>query len=896
VTDHDLPRRTAAPKPGRGRVLPRLRRPSAPRWTKGRASGATLTAVLLVGVLAATVGAGYGVSQPFLDDGSTYLARNYTVVHVNGETGRTDAMVARSLATGKQRIEPVPMPDGRVAIVNHDAGTVEFVDAATLEPKGKPMKRPGSETRLAILPTASGSYLVDTATNTVEQIAAPGGTAPPAVRLPARIRAAVPAGDSVWVLAFDGNTHRVTQGRLEQTPALGEIAVGLTVADEHPIAVTATGAAWTVDGGSPRRIGDTGVHTAQPVLGSWKGAGRHMIAVDEKSRRVVAIDPRTRDKIEVNLKIPTGQEPKLGSPVVLGTRVYVPDRAGRPPGLWQVDLTTREAASKPLEVPAKPGDDFELKVDGGRVWANSQYAPSALVVDGKGDSTEVDKGTDPNLTEPPDGGVTPPPSPPRGGQTPPAPSGGDESGRTVTVPDIDRGTPYEDACDEIRRARLRCDPLAAGDERGLDTGDVIGTNPRGGATVRENSSVVVRYVSPLRVPEVVGVAHNEACTRIENVGLECRPTVDAALAATPEELNAVATQDPPAGDEIDKGGTVTVTYHNTIPLPSLTGMSQGEACALVRAHKMVCQPVAGVPAPAGQQAGVVYEQSPVAGATAQAGATITVTFYTGDGPVGNYVGMTYQDACAQIAAARFGCDPQVGVTAAGSGQQPGIVYAQNPLANSRQDIDRPVTVIYYSPNNDLPSVLKMDFNQACAEITRREFRCNMVPTPYPTLNLVEAQDPQPGNHPIGTVVNVYYSPWQAVPFWIYQHNEHNVWVLRREGDIPDGYGGRGRFPLGLAYPPDGIPGQRRINGYFCTSGPANCYGLPLNHFASAIGSYNAAGWNGPGPIAEFLRCEVGGRPVWRTWTDGSPRIYGITMDAGAAAGFGDRQEVIGCVW
>ena len=62
-----------------------------------------LTRVALAGALVASVlvvsfGTGYRASQAVLDDGSAWLVKGRTVAHVNAETGRTDAEVARDLA------------------------------------------------------------------------------------------------------------------------------------------------------------------------------------------------------------------------------------------------------------------------------------------------------------------------------------------------------------------------------------------------------------------------------------------------------------------------------------------------------------------------------------------------------------------------------------------------------------------------------------------------------------------------------------------------------------------------------------------------------------------------------------------------------------------------------
>jgi hypothetical protein len=312
---------------------------------------------------------------------------------------------------------------------------------------------------------------------------------------------------------------------------------------------------------------------------------------------------------------------------------------------------------------------------------------------------------------------------------------------------------------------------------------------------------------------------------------------------------------------------------------------------------MECDPVEGDPGVGpGKTPGSVYQQQPAAGAVAKLGTTVRVVFYRGNAAVANYVGARQVDACAGLQAAGFTCQAVEGRTAAGTGQQPGIVYQQSPAAGTTLQLGQTVTVTFLSGTNDLPDYRGLAPDAACADAAARGFGCNPVQQLFPSTNRVEAQDQPAGRYPLGSVVTVRYSPWGLAQFSIYQKNDADVWVLRVTGDIPAGYG-RQAFVVGTAYLANTqIPAPRFINGFFCTAGNKRCNGLDVNHFYTAATSYGDPLWNGPNPIATFMNCGLGlGHPIYRTWNAGSPRFYKITGDQ-AAALRADGYEQLGCVW
>lgn len=831
--------------------MSRLRRPAwlrLPATPAGRAGSSAVTAMMLITVLAVGTGVGYTVSRPLLGDGSSFLSRGHTVAHVNGETGKSDAQTAAELATGNEPVQTVRLPDGRVAIVNKATGTTTIIDGSTMAPTGPPIPHSGPGGDLEAVATDSGGYLVDKHGGTVSELAPPGRTPAPAVVVPRGIVAAVPSGDSVWVLTKDGQVAEVARGRVARTVRLPAPVSGITVADGHPVAVTAAGRAYVVDSDRPHAVGDLGLSGSGLALGSWRGAGRYVLAVERATGRVAVLDPRTGRTRRADLPAPS--DARLDAPVVLGSDVYVPDYTG--PRLWRVDAATGAVRPKPLPVPGRPGDVFDLTVSGGRVWANSQYDRRALIVDGDGRDHTADKGAGPDVRDSQAGHEPAPPvrKAPKAGGPPPGPPG-TRDGRPGTRDD---GRP-----ESVGRPSKR------------------------------------RPVAPLRAPSVIGLSRKAACRLIKAARLTCVPRTDPAPVTDPGGVGVVSAQQPAAGaTPADK--KVGITYPDHFVMPSVRAQNQGEACALLKKYTMTCHAAVGAPASGANRPGTVYQQTPAAGAVVAMDSRADLLYYSGTGTVHSYAGQNIDAACAQVQADGFECRRQEGTTANGTGQQPGTVYQQDPPPNTRRDVKQPVTLTYRSDRNTLPNTVGKSPDEACTELQTSGFVCDRAQQLFASTNKVEAQEPASGTAPLGTAVTVRYSPWQVVDYWIYQKNDADVWALRPQGDVPAGYG-RQSFRVGGAYRAgEDIPGGRGINGFFCTAGGGRCNGLDVNHFYSRVTSYADPHWQGPSPAATFMDCGTAGtKQIFRVWKDaGGVRLYGITDNPGAWGA--QDQEMLGCVW
>ena len=551
-------------------------------------------------------------------------------------------------------------------------------------------------------------------------------------------------------------------------------------------------------------------------------------------------------------------------------------------------------------MPGQPGA-FELKVSGGRVWANNQYDRRVLVVDADGHDHYADKGPGRDLGDT-EGGSGPPGgagTPPEGDQEPgiEGPTDGQPgqpSNATVAVPKFPRGTQYREACAALKALNLICRPVAAGDEAGLRTGDVRGTDPAGGRMVPVHSRVVVRYVGPVRTPAVLGVPHSDACRQIQAAKLKCAERADPAPALAPDQLTRVSTQDPAPRAPLDKGDTVTITYPDSIALPSFADQSWAEACNLIDgAYMMRCQAVAGDPPAAGKQPGQAYAQDPVAGTVVKVGSTVRLRYYRGESTPGNLVGSSVSAACAELASLGLGCTPVEGSCAWNTGHAVREVAQQRPPGRHRDAgghggerglLHRPVRRAGLRGGNA---------QAACADIGARGFVCNAVAELHPSTNVVFAQDQAAGRYPLGTAITIHYSRWAMVDWWIVQFGAGWRMVV-----------GSGTYRLGYGYAAnEDIPGGRGLNEFICAAGGTRCNGYASNVFYSQVGSVRNQNFSMQ-PFAVFMACTgaAGQRPMWRVWNAGMPRGYGMTGQDPGPVGSpshnppGGDHELLGCVW
>jgi beta-lactam-binding protein with PASTA domain len=635
----------------------RLRLPSSPA---GRAGSAMLSMAVLATVLAVGAGVGYSVARPLLGDGSASLARGHTIVRVNGATGQADAESGQ-VATGTEQVQTVRLPDGRIVTINKQTGRVTVIDGATME-SSRPLANGARHAAKGLEPiaTKSGGYLVNMGNGTVQELPPPGqATPPPPVPVRGGIRAAVPSGDSLWILTDGDEIVEMSAGREVRRFGMGAALNGITVADGHPVAVTRMGKAYVVDSDQPRPVGSLGLSGDKVVFGSWRGAGRHVLAVDNATHRVASLDPGTGRVVGQPLSVPYNT--RLGAPVMLDKYVYVPDYTGS--RLWRVNVGTGRV-DRQLRVPKGDGRDFDLQVSGGHVWANNQYDPYALIVDPDGRDHRADKAPGPKERGPtrPGGPAHPGLGPRPGIPRTPGRSDGpqrNDSVRPGQVPST-LGLSHEEACRLIKKAGFRCrpqtDPTGAVDPD--QVGVVVSQDPPAGRAA-PGTTVAITYPDTFTMPDVRGQSQGEACGRLRQYTLRCRavPGLAAAGAHRPGE---VYEQRPGPGTIAREGDAAHLLYYGgTGPVGGYVGRNVDEACAQVEADGFQCVPQKGrTAAGTNQQPRTVYQQDPPPNTRQDIKRPVTLTFYGDTNTVPDVRNRDRTEACDLLSQAGFTCADQ----------------------------------------------------------------------------------------------------------------------------------------------------------------------------------------------------------------------------------------------
>ena len=198
-----------------------------------------------------------------------------------------------------------------------------------------------------------------------------------------------------------------------------------------------------------------------------------------------------------------------------------------------------------------------------------------------------------------------------------------------------------------------------------EKGCVISQDPKSetevapGTTVNAVVSLGPKPVEQVAVPNVDGDSWSEAKSEIQNAGLEAAKSGD--------EDGKVTSQDPAAGEKVDKGTTVTVTLTADKPqaeVPKVVGMKWADAKKALEKTSFKVNKT-------GDDDGIVTKQDPKAGETVDEDATITVTV---DGKakvkVPNVVGQSVESARQALTDAGLTPDPSI--------PNHGIISAQDP--------------------------------------------------------------------------------------------------------------------------------------------------------------------------------------------------------------------------
>ena len=158
-------------------------------------------------------------------------------------------------------------------------------------------------------------------------------------------------------------------------------------------------------------------------------------------------------------------------------------------------------------------------------------------------------------------------------------------------------------------------------------GNVIGTNPPAGTTVKEGDRItleVSRGPDTVKIPDVAGDSESLARQKLNEAGLTAGSNIEQ---NSPEvEGDNVIETKPGADEEVKKGSTVDLVISTgRVEVPDVTGKSADAACAALEAddYQLKCEVVTQVTSE--HPAGEVFTQSTSAGSQVDQHSVITVT-------------------------------------------------------------------------------------------------------------------------------------------------------------------------------------------------------------------------------------------------------------------------------
>jgi hypothetical protein len=367
------------------------------------ASSAIAGAVLVMNDASRSVIATSGVGVWFANDQAG------SVSHIS-PTGVDATVTLKGMSDGLI----IELVDG-VPFVADDSGRLVSIDPSQLVVTKGVAQLPSNDTELV---SGGGRlYAVDKLAGTVTELSLSTLKAvAPVVTLGGTLLSAVADDDgSLWVASSTGEVSVVAQGRVKSTERVksGGADLQLAIVDGTVLAVDAGTDSATVTVLSGDERGRT--HTVPLAPGD--------VHAPERVIDALVLPVLSGDAVLAILDVGSGEvrrtdigidDHDLGEPAATANRVYVPDYTNGQ--LLVIDLTTGKVLDT-VRVTGRQGE-FEVVVEGGRVYINDPNSERAWTIDSAGNVTETKK-YDPNA---PGGGaaVTPPVVPDRPPLPPPA--------------------------------------------------------------------------------------------------------------------------------------------------------------------------------------------------------------------------------------------------------------------------------------------------------------------------------------------------------------------------------------------------------------------------------------------------------------------------------------------
>jgi beta-lactam-binding protein with PASTA domain len=251
----------------------------------------------------------------------------------------------------------------------------------------------------------------------------------------------------------------------------------------------------------------------------------------------------------------------------------------------------------------------------------------------------------------------------------------------VTVPSV-AGQSQAAAVLRLQRAGLT--PIVGqASSASVPAGAVVSQSPRAGSEVKRGSRVsIVISNGPesLAMPKVVGLSGTAALAKLRAAGLQ--PTTQSQPSAKIAAGTVISTV-PSAGTDLQKGSGVVVVLSSgpqQVSVPEVTGETQAEAKAALAAAGLKLGTVTHQTAPAGQSAGAVLSQSPVAGTQLQTGQPVSLVVAQAPREVSvpQVVGQSETQAAATLGRAGFNPKSVSRGVSESEASKVGVVLRQSP--------------------------------------------------------------------------------------------------------------------------------------------------------------------------------------------------------------------------
>ncbi|MEE8574140.1 MAG: PASTA domain-containing protein, partial [Thermodesulfobacteriota bacterium] len=144
------------------------------------------------------------------------------------------------------------------------------------------------------------------------------------------------------------------------------------------------------------------------------------------------------------------------------------------------------------------------------------------------------------------------------------------------------------------------------------------------------TNCIDRTVESVQVPDLVGLQSGVAKEHIKRVKLK-HTLRSGGPAPDPRDFGKVASQEPPEGHFINKGGSITLKiyskYIKTIEVPELTGLSSKKAKELLSSVGLTGKTKPGTKARRPEDSGKVKDQSPSSGSYVKKGGSVELTVF-----------------------------------------------------------------------------------------------------------------------------------------------------------------------------------------------------------------------------------------------------------------------------